>query len=194
MARRSTGSVRPAARGRQGTDFHATSQGLVSITPLQDLTERGATRLASVQTAPWAPRGRCGGALSRSHQRAVAVPCSAQGRGGPVSERRAAPRSRCHGQSVECDHASLDAAAQRDARRGTRVRAPSGVGLDSAQVRAHGATPACARHSPRRFAAHTVTVPRHTFIDTAPAAQAYEDTACRSATARRLPSRPWWRA
>jgi protein-L-isoaspartate(D-aspartate) O-methyltransferase len=65
--------------------------------------------------------------------------------------------------------------AVRDAR--SRTAPPSGVGLDSAHVRARMVQRLHAqglRHDKLLHALHTV--PRHLFIDTALAAQAYEDT------------------
>ena len=55
------------------------------------------------------------------------------------------------------------------------------------RLRAHGA-----RCEP--VLAAMSSVPRHVFVDTALAAQAYEDTACRSGWARRSPSHRWSRA
>ena len=66
----------------------------------------------------------------------------------------------------------------RDAAQDARSRAaPSGVGLDSAQVRARMAQRLHAQGIRHEGLLHALqTVPRHTFIDTALAAQAYEDT------------------
>jgi protein-L-isoaspartate(D-aspartate) O-methyltransferase len=66
----------------------------------------------------------------------------------------------------------------RDASQDARSRtAPSGVGLDSAQVRARMAQRLHAHGIRHEGLLHALqTVPRHTFIDTALAAQAYEDT------------------
>ncbi|HET7528546.1 MAG TPA: protein-L-isoaspartate(D-aspartate) O-methyltransferase [Burkholderiaceae bacterium] len=60
----------------------------------------------------------------------------------------------------------------------TRVRtAPSGVGLDSAQVRTRMTQRLQAQGIRHQGLLHALqTVPRHQFIDTALAAQAYEDT------------------
>ena len=154
------GAAGDAREAGEGTDFHATASGLVSITPLQvDLTDHAIA-------AGWRERLQAG---------ALTVSTSAHRRMPPKFP--AAPRCRaalrrarrCCARSDRCTRRRSDAA---------RHAAPIGLGLDSPQVRsAHGRAAARRRH--RATSACSPRWRRCRDISSSTArwsTQAYEDT------------------
>src|SRR5512143_3905794 len=126
--------------------------------------------------------GRSWRRLERTELPAGPAPAAAQERGAMSERRRGSafplPLASVHGANTPRRDTLHPQRPLREAARDARARsAPSGVGLDSAQVRQRMVQRLHAqgiRHEGLLRALQSV--PRHAFIDTALAAQAYEDT------------------
>ena len=161
--------IGPAGDAREagpGTDFHATANGEVSITPLHvDLTDHATPARPGGDWVEQGPDDAASGRRAKfplrsaARRRAVAT---------ATTTAHAAQPRRCCGRSAT--------SPPRTPMRGG-ARRPAGLGLDSADVRARMVERLRAEGvvQPRVLAAFAA-VPRHLFVDAALATQAYEDT------------------